>query len=224
MSVYPPPFLSDFTRRQNGMTNEYQQAMISLDKATLQHNHDRANKAHALDVRKRFNAIKHRGSSTDDDNINRLMAETMGIEYTTNHIGPTYRPRVYEEKQDTVFMERKHDNDMRKAAQEIRQNTNSIAAEHWRHQKENSIMQAREIKAIMARQRAEELKLSQSVVSELEYKSKHQTVLEYTKKMIAEEAETVKHRNNTFEQQEKKHREAFHKAEQLHQKMYKTED
>jgi len=39
-----------------------------------------------------------------------------------------------------------------------------------------------------------------------------------------EEAALVKRRTQVFEEQEAKHATAFHKAELLHQKMYKTED
>jgi len=225
MSAYPA-YVTEFSKRQNGMGNELDMARISFEHTKLKQQHERAAAAHALNVHKQYNQLRYKGEGVENDHSNRMLADMLGIEFNTTPNGPTYRSPIYESKQDEAFMNKKMINDAAKVSNEMRQNAQCLSAEHWKHQKENTTMHTREIKAIMAQTRAKELVLLQRKGSMLpvEYDIEHQSVLAYTKRMMGDEAALVKYRTQVFEEQEAKHMAAFHKAEQLHQQTYKAED
>jgi len=223
MLVYPP-YLAEFSKRQNGMTNELDLAMISVERAKLQQNHQRAAEAHALDVRRQYNQLKYKG--VEDDSRNRAMARIMGIDFSTAHNVPTYDSPSYEMKEDAAFMKKKLHSDAVKASNEMRHNFQCLATEHWKNEKESDAMRVREIKAIIAATRAREQTLQQnkSTLSTARYDDEQQSILKFTHEMMVEEESRVKRCTQVFEEQEAKHATAFHNAERLHQKTYKSED
>jgi len=223
MPTYPA-YVTDFSKRQNGMTNELDRAMISFEHTKLKQQHERAAAAHDLNVRKQYNQLKYKG--VEDDSRNRVMARLMGLDFSTAHNVPTYDSQSYEMKEDAAFMKKKLHSDAVKASNEMRHNAQCLATEHWKHEKESNAMRAREIKAIIAKSRTRELTLEQdnNSMSTTKYDMEQQSILAFTHEMMAEEESRVKRRTQVFHDQEAKHATAFRKAEQLHKNMYKQED